>query len=170
MKPFTEPSAYRDTMSPMWRKLDLCSGIFTEDMFHTRSCFSIYEQIHTLQRLQFGISHQIRRHSSRSAVRQSRSSKVKAQEGKTSRRLWEKRCVFALNQLLPVCQRDPQSSHPLFRGRRLPLSRLWANSVQWQVFWFLLRAGALKTQVIKWRFTRKCTCISVRKDTCKHVS
>lgn len=30
MKPLTEPSAYRDTMSPMWRKLDLCSDIFTD--------------------------------------------------------------------------------------------------------------------------------------------
>lgn len=27
MKPFTEPSAYRDTMSPMWRKLDRCSDM-----------------------------------------------------------------------------------------------------------------------------------------------
>lgn len=27
MKPLTEPSAYRDTMSPMWRKLDLCSDM-----------------------------------------------------------------------------------------------------------------------------------------------
>lgn len=110
MKPFTEPSAYRDTMSPMWRKLDLCSGIFTEDMFHTRSCFSIYEQIHTLQRLQFGISHQIRRHSSRSAARQSRSSKVKAQEEKQAGE-FEKSAVFLhlINFFLYV--RETRSLH-----------------------------------------------------------
>lgn len=37
-------------------------------------------------------------------------------------------------------------------------------------FCFYSEQAHWKTRVIKWRFTRKCTCISVRKDTCKHVS
>lgn len=41
MKPFTEPSAYRDTMSPIWRKLDICSDILTAAPRQTCSAFPI---------------------------------------------------------------------------------------------------------------------------------
>lgn len=153
MKPFTEPSAYRDTMSPMWRKLDLCSDIFvTEELLKMCSGFPFKRLV-----LLFGWSKFKRYSVSNSAavfilplLHFSQSIQKNRKRNKTTncRRFFS---VFRLIQLLPVCQADPERAllHIHFRGRRLLLSGLWANSVLRHVF-IQSRPSEKKYSFIQW--------------------
>lgn len=149
MKPFTEPSAYRDTMSPMWRKLDLCSDMFSLNKRVSLVPVSPFiitdwyflssgEVILTLQRLQFSSSPHIHLHSAFSSTVQKDDWGKEAKVQKLVAILKTALCFETYST--SSCMSDRAEGallHIHFRGWRLLLSGLWAKSAQWHVFVFI---------------------------------